>query len=137
MRAWSERQDRPCRLASGRGTTHHFLDAPDFFPPLRPARAFAWLFPPALRFDELRFLLPPDERFDDALRFALPPEDARFDDELRFLLPPLDDLFFAPPDFLPPRLEAPGLFAMAAARPLLMPFLRSPSYCSSFFTDGP
>jgi hypothetical protein len=41
------------------------------------------------------------------------------------------------PDFLPPRLEAPGEFAIAAARDLLMPFLRRPSYCLSSYTLGP
>jgi hypothetical protein len=41
------------------------------------------------------------------------------------------------PDALPPRLEAPGEFAIRAARALLMPFLRRPSYCLSSFTLGP
>ena len=41
------------------------------------------------------------------------------------------------PDFLPPRLEEPSEFAIAAARLLLMPFLRRPSYCLSSFTLGP
>src|SRR3954447_20235265 len=41
------------------------------------------------------------------------------------------------PDFLPPRLEDPSEFAIAAARPLLMPFLRRPSYCLSFLTLEP
>jgi hypothetical protein len=41
------------------------------------------------------------------------------------------------PDALPPRLEAPGEFAIRAARSLLMPFLRNPSYCLSSFTLGP
>jgi hypothetical protein len=40
------------------------------------------------------------------------------------------------PDFFPPRLEAPGEFAMRAARLLDMPFFFSPSYCFSFFTLG-
>jgi hypothetical protein len=43
--------------------------------------------------------------------------------------------FFAA--FLPPRFSAPGEFAMRAARCLLMPFLRSPSYCLSSLIDGP
>src|SRR3954451_10687313 len=38
------------------------------------------------------------------------------------------------PDFLPPRLEAPGEFAIRAARSFDMPFFFSPSYCFSFFT---
>jgi hypothetical protein len=50
---------------------------------------------------------------------------------LLWLLEPPDPLLF------PPRLEAPGEFAIAAARDLLMPFLRSPSYCLSFLTLGP
>lgn len=37
----------------------------------------------------------------------------------------------------PPRLEDPGELAIAAARDLLIPFLRSPSYRLSFFTLGP
>jgi hypothetical protein len=41
------------------------------------------------------------------------------------------------PDFLPPRLEAPSELEMAAARLLLMPFLRRPSYCLSFLTLEP
>ena len=49
---------------------------------------------------------------------------------LRLLPPPL-------PDFLPPRLDEPGEFAIAAARDLLMPFLRRPSYCLSFLTLAP
>jgi hypothetical protein len=40
------------------------------------------------------------------------------------------------PDFFPPRLDAPGEFAMRAARLLDMPFFFSPSYCFSFFTLG-
>ena len=46
------------------------------------------------------------------------------------LLPP-------PPKFLPPLLEALGLLAIAAARLLLMPFLRRPSYCLSSLTLEP
>ena len=38
---------------------------------------------------------------------------------------------------LPPRLEEPSEFEMAAARDLLMPFLRRPSYCLSFLTLAP
>ncbi len=39
-----------------------------------------------------------------------------------------------PPDFLPPFLEAFGVLEIFAARSFDMPFLRSPSYCFSFFT---
>src|SRR5205085_5822328 len=35
------------------------------------------------------------------------------------------------------RLEDPGELEIAAARDLLMPFLRRPSYCLSFFTLEP
>jgi hypothetical protein len=38
------------------------------------------------------------------------------------------------PDFFPPRLEAPGLLAMRAARDFDMPFSFSFSYCFSFLT---
>src|SRR3954453_11363706 len=38
------------------------------------------------------------------------------------------------PDFLPPRLEAPGELAIFAARSFDMPFSFSFSYCFSFFT---
>src|SRR5215218_3828445 len=38
------------------------------------------------------------------------------------------------PDFLPPRLEAPGELAIFAARSLDMPFSFNFSYCFSFFT---
>ena len=38
------------------------------------------------------------------------------------------------PDFLPPRLEAPGEFAIFAARSLDIPFSFRASYCFSFFT---
>src|SRR5689334_2276739 len=41
------------------------------------------------------------------------------------------------PDALPPLLEALGSLAIRAARSLLMPFLRRPSYCLSFLTLGP
>jgi hypothetical protein len=40
------------------------------------------------------------------------------------------------PDFLPPRLEAPGEFAIFAARSLDIPFSFRASYCFSFFTLG-
>src|SRR3954447_2168614 len=53
--------------------------------------------------------------------------------------PCFDELLLEPPlpDFLPPREEEPSELAIAAARPLLMPFFLSPSYCLSFFTLGP
>jgi hypothetical protein len=35
---------------------------------------------------------------------------------------------------LPPRLDAPGEFAIFAARSLDMPFFLRPSYCFSFLT---
>jgi hypothetical protein len=41
------------------------------------------------------------------------------------------------PDFFPPRLEEPSELAIAAARLLLMPFFRRPSYCLSFLTLEP
>jgi PAS domain S-box-containing protein len=41
-----------------------------------------------------------------------------------------------PPDFLPPRLEAPGEFAIRAARCFDIPFSFSFSYCFSFLTLG-
>src|SRR3954452_21662620 len=53
---------------------------------------------------------------------------ARFCD----LLPPLPL-----PLFLPPLLEALGEFAIEAARCLLIPFLRRPSYCLSSLTLDP
>jgi hypothetical protein len=40
------------------------------------------------------------------------------------------------PDFLPPRLEAPGEFAIRAARSFDMPLRFRASYCFSFFTLG-
>jgi hypothetical protein len=61
-------------------------------------------------------------------------------------LPPLAPAFFfcavvppclglePDPDFFPPRLEAPGLLAMRAARDFDMPFSFSFSYCFSFLT---
>jgi hypothetical protein len=39
-------------------------------------------------------------------------------------------------DFLPPRLDAPGEFAIFAARSFDMPFSFSFSYCFSFLTLG-
>ena len=41
--------------------------------------------------------------------------------------PPLLRLLWAPPALLPPLLEAPGEFEIAAARDLLIPFFRNPS----------
>src|SRR5436305_9633670 len=41
------------------------------------------------------------------------------------------------PLLLPPRLDEPSELEIAAARDLLMPFLRRPSYCLSFFTLDP
>jgi hypothetical protein len=41
------------------------------------------------------------------------------------------------PELFPPRLDDPGLLEIAAARDLLIPFLRSPSYCLSFLTLEP
>ena len=38
------------------------------------------------------------------------------------------------PDFLPPRLDAPGEFEIRAARSFDMPFSLSFSYCFSFLT---
>jgi hypothetical protein len=40
------------------------------------------------------------------------------------------------PDALPPRLDAPGEFAMRAARAFDIPFSFSLSYCFSFLTLG-
>jgi hypothetical protein len=40
------------------------------------------------------------------------------------------------PDFLPPRLEAPGELAIFAARSFDIPFSFSFSYCLSFLTLG-
>src|SRR3954452_21750126 len=50
---------------------------------------------------------------------------------------PLDLLLWLLPELLPPRLEEPSEVEMAAARDLLMPFLRRPSYCLSFLTLDP
>src|SRR6184192_2175646 len=55
-------------------------------------------------------------------------------------LPLLLRLWLLPPPLplrLPPRLEEPGEFEMAAARDLLMPRLRRPSYCLSFLMLDP
>jgi hypothetical protein len=41
------------------------------------------------------------------------------------------------PEFFPPLFEASGLLAIDAARDLLIPFLRTPSYCLSSFTLDP
>jgi hypothetical protein len=40
------------------------------------------------------------------------------------------------PDFLPPRLDAPGEFEIRAARSFDIPFSFSFSYCFSFLTLG-
>ena len=50
---------------------------------------------------------------------------------------PLDFLLWLEPELLPPRLELPSEFEIAAARDLLMPFLRRPSYCLSSLMDEP
>src|SRR5438270_13668971 len=54
------------------------------------------------------------------------------------VVPPCDELLLdeLDPDFLPPRLDAPGEFAIFAARSLDMPLSLSASYCFSFFTLG-
>src|SRR6186997_2359084 len=55
-----------------------------------------------------------------------------------FVPPWLDALRRLPePDDLPPRLEEPSELAMRAARSLLIPFLRKPSYCVSFLMLDP
>ena len=41
------------------------------------------------------------------------------------------------PEALPPREDDPGELAILAARSLLMPFFRRPSYCLSFLMLGP
>src|SRR3954447_7575297 len=57
------------------------------------------------------------------------------------LLPPLPlpllCLLRLLPELFPPRLELPSAFEIAAARDLLIPFLRRPSYCLSFLTLEP
>jgi hypothetical protein len=54
------------------------------------------------------------------------------------VVPPWDELLrrVPEPDDLPPRLDAPGEFAIRAARSLDIPFSFSFSYCFSFFTLG-
>ena len=53
-------------------------------------------------------------------------------------MPPCDELLrrVPEPDALPPRLEAPGEFAIFAARSFDIPFSFSFSYCFSFLTLG-
>jgi hypothetical protein len=53
-------------------------------------------------------------------------------------VPPWDDELREEPecDALPPRLDAPGEFAIRAARSFDIPFSFSFSYCFSFFTLG-
>jgi hypothetical protein len=57
------------------------------------------------------------------------------------VLPPLPlpelRLLWLLPELLPPRLDAPGELEIAAARDLLIPFSRKPSYCLSFLTLEP
>jgi hypothetical protein len=57
------------------------------------------------------------------------------------VFPPLPDpllrLLWLLPELLPPLLDDPGEFEIAAARPLLIPFFRKPSYCLSFLTLEP
>ena len=51
------------------------------------------------------------------------------------VVPPCDELLrdeLEEPDFLPPRLDAPGELAIRAARSFDMPFSLSLSYCFSF-----
>lgn len=75
---------------------------------------------------DVDFLDPPEEleRFEDDF-FE---EDDVFEE---------DDFFEPPPDALPPRLGAPGEFAIFAARSFDMPLSRSPSYCLRFLTLPP
>jgi hypothetical protein len=47
---------------------------------------------------------------------------------------PVDFRDAADPELFPPRRDAPGEFAIFAARAFDMPFFRRPSYCFSFFT---
>src|SRR4029079_652003 len=77
---------------------------------------------------------------------ALPGRPARSSHQLCEARPPLRPAFFFwavvppwepfPPEplFFPPRLEAPGLLAIFAARSLDMPLSLSASYCFSFLT---
>jgi hypothetical protein len=50
---------------------------------------------------------------------------------------PLLALLWLLPELFPPLLDAPGEFDIAAARDLLIPFSRKPSYCLSFLTLEP
>jgi hypothetical protein len=52
------------------------------------------------------------------------------------VVPPWEELLRLEPewDFLPPRLEDPGEFAILAARSFDMPFSLSALYCLSFLT---
>ena len=52
------------------------------------------------------------------------------------VVPPCDDdeREVDEPDFFPPRLDAPGEFAILAARSFDIPLSLSASYCFSFFT---
>ena len=54
------------------------------------------------------------------------------------VVPPCDGLWrrVPEPDAFPPRLEAPGEFAILAARSFDIPFSLSFSYCFSFLTVG-
>jgi hypothetical protein len=54
------------------------------------------------------------------------------------VVPPCEELLRVEdePDFLPPRLDAPGEFAIFAARSFDIPLSFSASYCFSFFTLG-
>jgi hypothetical protein len=54
------------------------------------------------------------------------------------VVPPCEELLRLEPewDFFPPRLDAPGEFAILAARSFDMPFSFSRSYCFSFLTLG-
>src|SRR3954452_7672651 len=82
----------------------------DALPPLRPAACFCARLPPLpLPLDLLLWLEPDD----------LPPPE---------FLPPFLDAALSEPEFA---------FEIAAARPLLIPFLRRPSYFLSFFTLDP
>jgi hypothetical protein len=54
------------------------------------------------------------------------------------VVPPCKELLrrVPDPDAFPPRLEAPGEFAIRAARSFDIPFSFNFSYCFSFFTPG-